>query len=71
MLFNSAFISSVFFISAVLADRRRELRQSGFLNRVEQSSDVSSGDVQYNTNWAGAVWVEGDVRCRFHGLCLA
>lgn len=56
MLFNFALITSFLLASAVLADRRREDRQSRFVNRVEQSAHATSDDVEYSDNWSGAVW---------------
>ncbi|KAI9458531.1 peptidase G1 [Boletus coccyginus] len=60
MLFSSALFSSFLLASAVLADRRRERRQFGSLNRVKQPTHAASDTVQYTTNWAGAVWNEED-----------
>ncbi|KAF8128718.1 peptidase G1 [Boletus edulis] len=57
MLFNSALVFSSLFVSAVLADRRRE-RQSRFLDRIEQPPNTASDGVQYSNNWSGAVWQE-------------
>ena len=71
MLFNFALISSFLLVPAVLAGRRREDRQSRFINRVEKSpSAVSNSDFEYSTNWAGALWREGDVRCQSREPCL-
>jgi len=59
MLFNSALVSSLLFVCAVLADRRRE-RQSRILDRIEQPANAASDGVQYSRNWSGAVWEEND-----------
>ena len=40
--------------------RRRENRQSQPINRVESPAGTVS-NVEYSSNWAGAVWDEGDV----------
>lgn len=41
--------------------RRRENRQSQPINRLESPAGTVS-NVEYSSNWAGAVWAEGDVR---------
>jgi len=69
MLFSFALFSSFLLTSAVLADRRRERRQFGFLNRLEQPTHAASDTIEYSTNWAGAVWYKEDVRCRFRNPC--
>ena len=70
MLFNFALISSFLLASDVLADRRREGRQSQFINRVEQSIHAASSEAEYTSNWSGAVWEEDDVGYQSHGLCI-
>ncbi|KAH0831133.1 peptidase A4 family-domain-containing protein [Lanmaoa asiatica] len=68
MIFNVALFSSLLLVPVVLAvpsgldtrvARRREGRQSQVSGRLEKAaSDVSN--TAYTTNWAGAVWGEGD-----------
>lgn len=71
MVSKFAFLTNLLLASAALAApssrmadrlaRRRENRQSQPLNRVEVPAGAVS-NVQYSSNWAGAVWAEGDVR---------
>ena len=61
MLFNFALISSFLLAPAVLAGRRREGRQSQFMNRVEKSTNAASesGGVEFTTNWAWCCLARG------------
>ena len=70
MVSKFALLSNLLLASAALAApssrlaariaRRREGRQSQPLNRVESAAGAVS-HVEYSSNWAGAVWDEGDV----------
>lgn len=68
MLFNVALFSSLLLSPVVLAvpsglgtriGRRGESYQSQVNSRLEAPAGTS--DVVYSNNWAGAVWVEGNV----------
>ncbi|KAN0091254.1 Concanavalin A-like lectin/glucanase domain containing protein [Tylopilus felleus] len=69
MVSKFALLSNLLLASAALAApssrlaariaRRREGRQSQPLNRVESAAGAVS-NVEYSSNWAGAVWDEGD-----------
>lgn len=71
MVSKFALLSNLLLASAALAvpssrlearlARRRENRQSQPINRVESPAGTVS-NVEYSSNWAGAVWAEGDVR---------
>ena len=41
--------------------RRRENRRSQLINRIDSPAGIVS-NVDYSSNWAGAVWDEADVR---------
>lgn len=75
MFFNVALFKSLLLVPAVVAlpsglgphiAHRREGHQSHVSNHLEQNSSAVSNTV-YTTNWAGAVWAEGDV-CNIHDL---
>jgi hypothetical protein len=72
MLFNVALFSSLLLVPAVLAvpsalgariARRQEVRQAQVNNHVEQPTGAIY-TTEYSGNWAGAVWVKGNVRTR-------
>ncbi|KAF8557513.1 hypothetical protein OG21DRAFT_1520411 [Imleria badia] len=60
MLFNSALISTLLFVSAVLAGRHSKHRKSQLLQRAQEPTEHATHGVQYSNNWAGAVFNEGD-----------
>ncbi|KAH0827970.1 peptidase A4 family-domain-containing protein [Lanmaoa asiatica] len=69
MVSKFAFLSNLLLASAALAvpssrlearlARRRENRQSQPINRLESPAGAVS-NVEYSSNWAGALWAEGD-----------
>jgi hypothetical protein len=71
MVSKFAILSSFLLASVALAapssrlearlTRRRENRRSQPISRLESPAGTVS-DVEYSSNWAGAVWGEGDVR---------
>lgn len=71
MVSKFALLANLLFAAAALAvpssrlearlAHRRENRQSRLLNRIE-SPVGSVSNIEYSSNWAGAVWDEGDVR---------
>ena len=66
-----ALLSNLLLASVVLAApssrlearlaRRRENRRSQLINRIDSPAGIVS-NVDYSSNWAGAVWDEADVR---------